>query len=143
MFSIYVGSLTAFNAFVGSYVLMSSASYTAAILPNLVTGRKNITYGAFEMKGMLGFIMNAIACGYMIVWFVIYCFPYFLPTDAATMNYSSLLFGGLTILLMGWWFIHARKGYVGPKTTGGISADIEHVRKLSIETKREVLAEAA
>jgi hypothetical protein len=30
---IYVGSTTAFNAFVGSFVLMSSASYTAAILP--------------------------------------------------------------------------------------------------------------
>jgi choline transport protein len=78
---IYVGSTTAFNAFVGSFVLMSSASYTAAILPNLLTGRKNIEYGPFKLKGVLGPIFSFIACGYMICWFVIYCFPFSLPTS--------------------------------------------------------------
>lgn len=33
------------NAFVGSFILMSTSSYTAAILPNLLTKRKNIIYG--------------------------------------------------------------------------------------------------
>ena len=81
---IYIGSTTAFNAFVGSYILMSSASYIAAILPHLVTKRKNITYGPFNLNyGPLGYICNAIACGYMCVWFVIYCFPFFLPVTAA------------------------------------------------------------
>lgn len=79
--AIYVGSSTAFNAFVGSFAIMTTSSYTAAILPNLLTGRKNVeTYGPFKLKGVLGFILNAIACAYMIVWFVIYCFPYSLPT---------------------------------------------------------------
>jgi choline transport protein len=78
---IYVGSTTAFNAFVGSFVLMSSASYTAAILPNLLTGRKNVEYGPFKLKGLLGPIFSFIACGYMICWFVIYCFPFSLPTS--------------------------------------------------------------
>lgn len=113
--AIYVGSTTAFNAFVGSYIVMSSSSYIAAILPNLLTGRKNIeVYGPFHMKGMLGFVVNGIACAYMIVWFVIYCFPYFLPTDAQTMNYASLLWGGFTIFIAIWWFVSARKGYEGP-----------------------------
>ena len=78
---IYVGSTTAFNAFVGSFVLMSSASYTAAILPNLLTGRKNIIYGPFKLGRMLGFGFSGVACGYMLVWFVIYCFPFALPTS--------------------------------------------------------------
>ena len=115
---------------------MSSASYCAAILPNLLTGRKNIAYGPFRLKGLLGPIFNAIACGYIIVWFVIYCVPYYLPTDAQTMNYASLIWGGLTIFVAMWWFIGARKGYVGPQTTGGISTDIEKARKASIEAKK-------
>lgn len=113
--AIYVGSLTAFNAFVGSYVIMVSSSYIAAILPNLLTGRKNIeVYGPFQLKGIWGFALNGIACAYMIVWFVIYCFPFFLPTNAQTMNYASLMWGGFSIIVAGWWFVGARKGYKGP-----------------------------
>jgi choline transport protein len=93
---IYVGSTTAFNAFVGSFVLMSSASYTAAILPNLLTGRKNIVYGPFKLKGWLGPVFSAVACGYMVVWFVIYCFPFALPTSESSIYAMSSL---QTILL--------------------------------------------
>ena len=118
---------------------MSSASYCAAILPNLLTGRKNITYGPFKLKGMLGPILNAIACGYIIVWFVIYCFPYYLPTDAGTMNYASLIWGGLTIIVAAWWFIGAKKGYVGPQTKGGVVGDIERVKRASVEGGRSVV----
>lgn len=125
---IYVGSTTAFNAFVGSFVIMSSSSYIAAILPHLITGRKNIQYGPFNLnKGPLGYICNAIACAYMMVWFVIYCFPFFLPVDAATMNYSSLLWGGFTMLFLAWWFLGARKNYIGPQTTGG-QTEVDLVR---------------
>lgn len=113
--AIYVGSTTAFNAFIGSYILMSTSSYIAAILPNLLHRRKSIqTYGPFHLKGAVGFTLNIVACTYMIVWFVIYCFPYYLPTNAASMNYSCLLWGGFTIIIAGWWFVGARKGYVGP-----------------------------
>ena len=128
--AIYVGSTTAFNAFVGAFVVMSSSSYLAAILPNLLTGRKNIAvWGPFHMKGATGFIVNGIACGYMIVWFVIYCFPFFLPTDATSMNYASVIWGGFTILIALWWFVKARQNYVGPPivTDGGrvVEADMK------------------
>ncbi|KAH8903721.1 amino acid permease [Coniochaeta sp. PMI_546] len=124
---IYVGSTTAFNAFVGSFILMSSSSFLAAILPNLLTGRKNITYGPFALKGWLGWAINGIACSYMLVWFVIYCFPYALPTDATAMNYACLIWGGLTIIVGLWWFLKARHGYEGPSTTGGIISEAERI----------------
>lgn len=128
---IYVGSTTAFNAFVGSFVVMSSSSYIAAILPNLLTGRKNIVYGPFNLnKGYLGFVLNGIASAYMMVWFVIYCFPFALPTEAGSMNYASLIWGGLTIFVVVWWFIGARKGYEGPKTTGGIVHTADLVKEI-------------
>ncbi|KAF4981435.1 hypothetical protein FZEAL_2747 [Fusarium zealandicum] len=118
--AIYVGSTTAFNAFVGSFILLSSSSFLACILPNLLTGRKNITYGPFKMHGSVGFVINAIACAYMITWGVIYCFPYALPTDAQSMNYTCVIWGGLTTLVAAWWFGSARKGYQGPTATGNM-----------------------
>ncbi len=115
---LYVGSTTAFNAFVGSFILLSSSSYLAAILPNLLTGRKNITYGPFRMTGIVGFVVNGISCLYMLGWAVVYCFPAALPTNAQSMNYASLIWGGLTIFVTAFWLLKARKGYQGPSTTG-------------------------
>lgn len=117
---IYLGSTTAFNAFVGSFLLLSSSSYLAALLPHLLTGRKNIKYGPFRLRGWLGFALNSIACGYMLVWFVIYSFPYSLPTTAASMNYACLIWGGLTLFVGLWWWVKARHGYEGPRTTGSV-----------------------
>lgn len=128
---IYLGSTTAFSAIVGSFVLLTTASYTAAILPNLLTRRKNIIYGPFHMKGWLGFAMNGIACTYMIVFFVIFCFPYYLPTSAKTMNYSPLIFGGLTILVTAWYFLGGKKGYTGPQTTGGNVYEADVMKRVS------------
>ncbi|KAH9883809.1 amino acid permease [Xylariomycetidae sp. FL2044] len=116
---VFVGSPTAYNAFVASFILFSTSSFLAAILPHMLTGRKNVKYGPFYMRGWFGFLVNGTSCGYMLVWFVIYSFPYSLPTNAETMNYSCLIWGGLTALVGIWWLARARKGYVGPQTRGG------------------------
>ena len=71
----------------------------------------------------------------MLVWFVIYCFPFALPTDAQTMNYACLIWGGLTTFVTIWWFVGARKDYVGPKTTGGIETVAEQVKRASLENR--------
>ncbi|KAK8046302.1 cholin permease [Apiospora saccharicola] len=123
---IYVGSSTAFNAFVGSFLLLITSSYLAAILPNLLTGRKNIRYGPFRLRGWVGFVVNGIACAYMLVWIVVYSFPFSLPVDAQTMNYACVIWGGLTLLVSLWWLVVARHGYHGPTTTGGGVLTIEH-----------------
>lgn len=116
---IYIGSTTAFNAFIGSTILFFSSSYIASILPHVLRGRKTITYGPFRMKGWVGYAVNILSCAYLMIWFVIYCFPYALPTDAKSMNYSCLIWGGLTLLPALWWAFGA-KNYVGPQTTGGL-----------------------
>ena len=66
------------------------------------------------MKGPIGFIVNAVACLYIIVFVVLFCFPFSMPVAAATMNYSSLLTGGLTIFVAVFWFWRQRE-YEGPK----------------------------
>jgi choline transport protein len=59
--AIQVGSLTAFNAFVGSYVVLSTLSYVAAILPNMLTKRSRLAPGPFHMRGILGYLVNGIS----------------------------------------------------------------------------------
>ena len=111
---IYIGSQTAFSAFVGSFVVLSTLSYLAAILPHLLSGRRNVTPGWFWMKGASGFIVNGISSAYIVVFIVIFCFPFAMPVDAATMNYASLITGGLSLFVLAFWFVR-QKDYVGPK----------------------------
>ena len=113
--AIYVGSTTAFNAFVGSFVVFSTLSYVGAILPHLLTRRKYMNPGPFWMKGTPGLVMHALACGYMIVFIVIFCFPYALPTTAASMNYTVLVTGAETIVVSLFWLRKRSRGYQGPK----------------------------
>lgn len=111
---IYVGSSITFNAFVGSFIILSTLSYLCAILPHLLSRRANVVPGWFWMKGPLGYIINAISCLYIIAFIVIFCFPYAAPFDILVMNWSSLITGGLTIFVTGFWFWR-QKDYEGPK----------------------------
>lgn len=111
---IYVGSKTAFSAFVGSFVVLTTLSYFTAILPHLLNKRATVTPGWFWMRGGVGYVVNGISCVYIAVFIVIFCFPFALPVNAATMNYNSLITGGLTLFVALFW-VWRRKEYVGPR----------------------------
>ncbi|KAM3072348.1 hypothetical protein ACMFMG_009157 [Clarireedia jacksonii] len=123
--AIYVASSAAFNAFVGSFAVLITLSYLAAILPFIFTHRfsrstheqgpytNSMTPGPYQMNNVVGYTINIVSCLYIIVFVVIYCFPYTMPFDAVSMNYSSLITGALTIFAGVWWFIQGKK-YVGP-----------------------------
>lgn len=112
---IYVGSTTAFNAFVGSFVLLTTSSYLAVLLPHILSRRSNVMPGPFWMNGILGYTVHGMSCLYIAIFIVIFCFPYTLPVQANNMNYSCLIFGGLTILVSITWIFKGRKGYSGPQ----------------------------
>lgn len=111
---IYVGSSIAFNAFVGSFIILSTLSYLCAILPHLLGRRRNVEPGWFWMHGAIGYIVNTISCLYIIAFIVIFCFPYSAPFDIAVMNWNSLITGGLTLFVAAWWFV-IQGEYEGPK----------------------------
>ena len=111
---IYVGSSAAFAAFVGAFVVLSSLSYLAAILPHLLTRRRTITPGRFHMRGAVGFLVNAVSAIYIVVFVVVFCFPFAMPVDAASMNYAALITGGLSLFVLGFWCFR-QKEYVGPR----------------------------
>lgn len=113
--AIYVGNSTAFAAFVGSFIVMSSCSYLAFILPNILTRRRHVIRGPFTMPAPIFYTVAVLACGYMAVWIVIYCFPAAVPFDATTMNYSCVIVGGLTLFQGVWYLIIRKRGYEGPR----------------------------
>ena len=65
------------------------------------------------MKGASGFIVNGTASLYIIAFVIIFCFPFSMPVDAELMNYTSLITGGLSLFVGGFWFWRKRD-YEGP-----------------------------
>jgi choline transport protein len=112
--AIYVGNSTAFSAFIGSFILLNSLSYLAFLVPHIISRRARVKPGPFVLPAPLFYTLSIIACLYLIIWMVIYCFPYAQPFGPETMNYSSVIVGGLTLAVAVWYVVICRKGYVGP-----------------------------
>jgi choline transport protein len=127
--AITLGSKTAFSDLAGSFIILSSTSYALAFGPNLFTGRKYMPIGPFHM-GKIGFAVNAIAVVFIIFFNILYCFPYALPVDVATMNYNAVILAGVVFLATVWWFAHATRKYSGPKMDG-VFEDLVRERRAS------------
>jgi len=66
------------------------------------------------MGGATGYMIYTISCLYIVAFIVIFCFSYAAPFDIIVMNWSSLITGGLTLFVAGFWFWR-RSDYEGPK----------------------------
>lgn len=112
---IYVGSTTAFQALISSFIVLSTLSYLGAILPHVLTGRRNMVPGPFYMGQKLGMAVNLLALVYILVTVVFFCFPLVLPATVQNMNYTSVITVGLMALTTLWWLLRARNKYQGPQ----------------------------
>jgi hypothetical protein len=65
--------------------------------------------------GKIGYWVNGMAVVLIVFTNILFCFPYFIPTDAASMNYNSVILVGWLIVTTVWWFVHGRSKYPGPK----------------------------
>ncbi len=111
---VYVGSTTAFQALISSYIVFSTLSYVGAILPHVLTGRKNIVPGPFYMGHTLGFFVNVTSLIYILVTDIFFCFPFVLPVMADNMNYTVVITVGLMTIVALWWFVRGTRDYKGP-----------------------------
>ncbi|KAF4547639.1 Amino acid permease-like protein 21 [Elsinoe fawcettii] len=111
---IFVGSAQAFNALVGSFVILTLWSYITAIGTNLITRRRHIRPGPFWMGSKTADVMMVISCAYVAVMSIIYMFPFAVPYTPATMNYACLICGGSTVLITPWYLWKRHHGYTGP-----------------------------
>lgn len=130
---LYVGSTTAFSALITSYIVLSTLSYAAAILPHVLTSRRTIAPGPFHL-GRWGWPINIASLAYIAATVVLFCFPFMMPATVQNMNCefpprhrppklatltpatdTSVTTGGLVILITAWWFVHGKGKYQGPK----------------------------
>ncbi|ETI19675.1 hypothetical protein G647_08688 [Cladophialophora carrionii CBS 160.54] len=128
--AITLGSKTAVNDLAGSFVVLSSISYAATILPHMLTQRKYIPLGPFNL-GRFGYLINGLAVGFIIFFDIIYCFPFSLPTTASTMNYNSAILVGVVVLTTFWWFVRAVRKYDEPDVAKMVEVNMSQARRAS------------
>ena len=96
------------------------------------------------MPPAIAYIVSGTACAYILIFSVIYMFPYVYPVDVLSMNYVCVMVGGINILLtiLYLWKRTVRiltpiptpskdmdtdilcSGYEGPRVIQGASDDI-------------------
>lgn len=112
---IYIGSTTAFQALISSFIVLSSLSYFGAIFPHVLSGRGNMVPGPFYMGQKLGMAVNIVSLLYILVTVIFFCFPLVLPATVQNMNYTSVIVVGLMVLTAFWWVFRGRRQYHGPQ----------------------------
>ncbi|KAJ6602086.1 hypothetical protein DFH09DRAFT_1481333 [Mycena vulgaris] len=112
--AIQLGSKTAFADLGGSFVILTTTSYAMAILPHLLSGRKNVPQGPFWM-GRAGFFVNTISVLLIVFTNVMFCFPYALPATVPTVDHNSVILVGCVVLTTFWWIIHGGTQYPVPR----------------------------
>jgi choline transport protein len=95
----------------GSIVLLSQNDTTIANLPGAAG---NLAWGPFRVPGIAGILINVFACIYQIVILIFTFWPTTIPTTAATMNYSSLVFGAVALLSAVYYVGWGNRTYKGP-----------------------------
>ncbi|KAL4071524.1 amino acid/polyamine transporter I [Scleroderma yunnanense] len=110
---IYLGSSTAFNAFVGVAVMCLGASYAMPVVISLMNGRKDMRDAPFCL-GRAGMTVNVVAVLWVVFSIVLFSMPAVVPVTRVTMNYASVVFVAFGAISGVWYMIHGRYHYTGP-----------------------------
>ncbi|KAH7113914.1 putative choline transport protein [Dendryphion nanum] len=132
---IYIGSPVGFYAVIS---LLVSSFYISFILPITLLlwrrltgsikmpvpgaesgfkntpGSRRLVWGPWRMPAIVGIVVNTIAVAFAAVILAFSCFPPVAIVDKTTMNYSSVVSGGVMVFAIVYYFVKARKTYQGP-----------------------------
>jgi choline transport protein len=78
------------------------------------TAGGQLVWGPWRIPGILGIVVNAFACSYLVIILFFSFWPPATPVTAASMNFSSLVTGAVVILGVVYYAIWGRKVYTGP-----------------------------
>lgn len=115
---IYLGSSSAFNAFIGSGLVLQHISYAfpAALL---LYRKRSETWlpreRSFRLPGFSGFVVNIITICFAILVLIFYDFPTTIPVSGSSMNYTVAVLAVMALFGIINWVIYARKKYYGPR----------------------------
>lgn len=113
--AIYVGSTTAFNSFISVSILGLNITYMAPQAIVAIRGRdKVLPPRPFAMGHWTGLFCNVFSTLWVAMYTVWFCFPTFLPVEAKSMNYLSVIAVGVLLFILLSWFLGKRKTFTGP-----------------------------
>ena len=82
---IYLGSSTAFNAFVSVSVICLGSSYAMPVAISLARRRKLVAHAPYSL-GRWGAAINAVAVSWILFAIVLFCMPTTVPPTPTTMS---------------------------------------------------------
>ncbi|KAK8128465.1 hypothetical protein PG984_009573 [Apiospora sp. TS-2023a] len=120
---IYLGSSTAFNAFVSVGVMALAVSYGIPIFLSMISGRRGVNTAPWTVGSTIGWVVNSIALAWICFEVILFSMPTAIPVTGATMNYAIVVFVGFMTISAVWYLVHARKVYSGPPESDGLAAE--------------------
>ncbi|EMD96775.1 hypothetical protein COCC4DRAFT_62273 [Bipolaris maydis ATCC 48331] len=115
---VYLGSSTAFNAFIGTGLILQLVTFAFPAALLLLTGRPKRFLPptrTFGLPSAFGWVANVFTVAFALFCLVFYCFPPARPVTASNMNYAPAVLVVIGIFIVANWFLHARKHYHGPQ----------------------------
>ncbi|KAK5199841.1 hypothetical protein LTR92_000382 [Exophiala xenobiotica] len=119
---IYLGSSSAFTAFVSVGVIALALSYAIPIAISLAHRRREVSTARWNCGPIVGPIVNIVALFWITFELILFSMPTALPVTEVTMNYASVVLVGFLAMAALWYAVHARKVYTGPPESDGIAA---------------------
>ncbi|EAS27491.2 amino acid permease [Coccidioides immitis RS] len=109
---LYLGSTAAFNSMVTACIVLLYVSYAVPIICLLIRGRNNIKHGPFWL-GKIGLAANIIVLSWTLFTIVIFSFPSVYPVEIGNMNYVSVVYAVVIILIVIDWFLRGKREFRG------------------------------
>ncbi|EXK25081.1 hypothetical protein FOMG_18227 [Fusarium oxysporum f. sp. melonis 26406] len=111
---IYLGSTIAFNAVMGSSIILQMISFSLPAVLLMLRGRSSDVMPpnrSFKLPNWLGWIANAVVAIFSVVEIVFFVFPPTNPTSGSGMNYASVVLALTALFAILNWFFYARNHY--------------------------------
>lgn len=114
---IYLGSSSAFNAFVSVGVVALAVSYGIPIALSMLTKRAGVNTAPWTFGSSIGWAVNCTALAWISFELILFSMPTAIPVTPSTMNYAIVVFVGFMTISAVWYFIHARHGKIPSETS--------------------------
>lgn len=118
---VYLGSTSAFTAFVSVGVMGLAVGYLVPIATSLVMGRREVATARWRLHPVVGGVANVVAVVWILFELVLFSMPQTLPVTPSSMNYASVVFVGFAVLSAGWYCMAARRDFKGPSEESRIN----------------------
>ncbi|KAL6613820.1 hypothetical protein ACP70R_036090 [Stipagrostis hirtigluma subsp. patula] len=110
-----LGSQIAFQAMLSIATIGIYIAYALPIFFRVTTARKSFVPGPFHL-GKYGVVVGWVAVAWVALVTVLFSLPVAYPIAEDNFNYTPVAVGGVLLLCVGSWVLHARFWFQGPVT---------------------------